>query len=235
MDNFNEGLESFDEDWLNDFDKEYDKLKESFENLLSKDIDKLKEDNTDSDKNFNKFSEKLNELDVLSKDIEDFSDIIDEMDKDLDSVSNNEKAEVLEYLLKDRFFLIGLDNYNAFAKLVSKEIPDYKDDYSVFGFALSDLEDLNDKFKEYDITAFFIKYELMVEASMKVDTERLFSFEPIKGGERKGILIPVQCDLNKDKPERYSTIDEIDVNILGSKLDAFNKGEISFEDFLGSV
>jgi hypothetical protein len=218
MDNFNEGLESFDEDGFKKFHEEFRKEFKGMEDDLKKlsdNINELKGNMVEAGENMDDFNEALSEI---AKE----EGLIDE------------EAEMLEYL-KDRFFLIGLDNYNAFAKLVSKEIPDYKDNYSVFGFALSDLEDLNDKFKEYDITAFFIKYELMVEASMKVDTERLFSFEPIKGGERKGILIPVQCDLNKDKPERYSTIDEIDVNILGSKLDAFNKGEISFEDFLGSV
>lgn len=218
MDNFNEGLESFDEDGFKKFHEEFRKEFKGMEDDLKKlsdNINELKGNMVEAGENMDDFNEALSEI---AKE----EGLIDE------------EAEMLEYL-KDRFFLIGLDNYNAFAKLVSKEIPDYKDNYSVFGFALSDLEDLNDKFKEYDITALFIKYELMVEASMKVDTERLFSFEPIKGGERKGILIPVQCDLNKDKPERDYTIDEIDVNILGSKLDAFNKGEISFEDFLGSV
>jgi hypothetical protein len=200
---------------MNEFDEnseEFDNLKKNFDKLreeLNENL--LKEDTENLEKN-------LNELRGLSRKL-------GAIDEDVSEILNN------------KFFLIGVDNYNSFNELVLNEISDYKDNYSIFGFSFSDLEILNDKFKKYNVTALFIQYELMAKASKEVNLDQLFSFEPITGKERKGILIPVSCNINinKDKPKRDVEIDEIDINILGSKLDAFNNGDISFEEFLGSI
>lgn len=222
MDQFNEGLESFDEDGLEklreEFKKEFKEMEEGLQEL-SKNINELKDTMNEAGESLDNFSESLETLDLK------------EFDESLEDI---EEDEVSDYL-KERFFLVGVDDHKTFDKFIAKEIPDYGDTNSVFGFTLSELEMYHDKFKEYGITALFMKYELMIEASQQTNDQRMFSFEPIKGEERKGILIPVFCDLNKSKPKRDCEIDEIDINILGNKLDAFNKGEISFEEFLGSV
>lgn len=230
MNDFNDGLENLDEDGLKnlrkEFKKEFEEMKDGLKEL-DKNIDELNDLGKgiiESNENLDDLVKSFEGLNILDNEFQEYGAIEED----------TENIEVSEYL-QDRFFLVGVDNYNAFDKLILNEIPDYEENYSVLGFSLYELEAYNKKFKEYGVTALFMQYKLMIKAAENANDERLFSFEPIEGEERKGVLIPKYKDLNKKKPARDYEIDEIDVHILGSRLEAFNNGEISFEEFLGSI
>lgn len=138
--------------------------------------------------------------------------------------------------LNNKYFRLAVSDAVAFSKLVAAEIPNYFSYYEVNGFSLSQLESIGEKFIEYNITAIFMKFELMnAMVTGAIDLGRLYSFKPLIGTEKKGILLPEPYDMEAGKPKRSTEIDDIDINLMGNKLDAFNNGEISFEDFLGSL
>ena len=138
--------------------------------------------------------------------------------------------------LNDKYFLLAVSDAVAFAKLITAEIPNYFSYYEVNGFSRSQLEDFGEKFVEYNVTAIFMKFELMnAMVTGAIDLGRLYCFKPLIGTEKKGILLPEPYDMEAGKPKREAKIDDIDINIMGNKLDAFNNGEISFDEFLGSL
>ena len=146
-----------------------------------------------------------------------------------------EEDDIIMDMIKGQYYLVATSDAVNLAKLIDKEIPDYNSNYDVYGFSFSDLERFFDKFVEYDVVAVFMQFELMDDIVKKKATNRLFKFKPIKGVDCKGILIPRPCVAGEDRPKRTCNIDEIDVSMLNSKMDAFNNGEISFDDFLRSL
>ncbi|MCK9442230.1 MAG: hypothetical protein M0Q13_12530 [Methanothrix sp.] len=139
-------------------------------------------------------------------------------------------------ILKDRYFIIAINDAVAFSKLVVSEIPNYFEEYEVSGFSIEELKELANKFLEYNVIAIFMKFELMnAMVQGTVNLKQLYCFKPLIGTEQKGILLPEPYDLEAGKPKRDTKIDENDINIIGNKLEDFNSGKISFEDFLGSL
>lgn len=138
--------------------------------------------------------------------------------------------------LNDRYFLLAVSDAVAFSKLIVAEIPNYFSYYEVNGFTHLQLKGFAEKFIEYNVVAIFMKFELMnAMVTGAVDLGRLYCFKPLIGTEKKGILLPEPYDMEAGKPKREAKIDDIDINLMGNKLDAFNNGDISFDEFLDSL
>jgi len=138
--------------------------------------------------------------------------------------------------IDDRYYLLQISDAVAFSKLISKEIPNYFDYYEIYGFSYSELENLFDKFIEYNVIGIFMQFKLMSDmVERKIDLKTLYCFKPLKGKEKKGILLPEKYDYKADRPNREDVIDIIDINIMNNKIDELNNGKIDFDTFLNSL
>ena len=153
-----------------------------------------------------------------------------------DFLNNDLSEEELVRKLNDKYFLLAINDAVAFSKLIVAEIPYYFDKYEIDGFTLSELKSFSEKFIEYNVTAIFMKFDLMNDMVYgNINLGQLYTFKPLIGTEKKGILLPEPYDVEIGKPKRTIEIDDIDINLMDNKLDAFNSGKISFDEFLGSL